>query len=55
MKSDTQCITTIKQHDSGDESNSCFLRQTNLIILNNQLQPPRTQHKETKAQSTTVY
>ena len=33
MGSDAQCITTIEQHDGGDESNSSFLGQTNLYSI----------------------
>ena len=49
MRSDAQC-TTIEQDGGGDEQ--LQLPGANQLILNNQLQHPGTQHKETKAQST---
>ena len=51
MGSDAQCTTTIKQHDGGDESNSCFLGQTNLYsIINCNIQGLNTKKQMHKVQ-----
>ena len=50
MASDAQC-TTIEQHDGGDESNSSFLRQTNLhSVISCNIQGLNTKKQKHKVQ-----
>ena len=49
--SDAQCTTTIQQHESGDESNSCFLGQINLYsIISCRIQGLNTEKQKHKVQ-----